>query len=447
VRIVIIGAGDVGFYLASRLSDEAHEVVLIDADPEKFQHAVDNLDVMTILGSGADPRVLEEAGLARADILMAVSGSEEANLLACLAATRAEVPVRVARVADPEAHGPGSLLPAEAFGVDLMISPERECAWETFQLLSTEAATDLVQFAGGRIRLMGMRLQHDAPVLGRPLRELDQELKSHRFVLAAVVRDGETMIPNGGTVLQADDKVFIVSPASEIKALPPLAGYAPFRLRRVMIAGGTPEAVHLAGHLRDHGVGCTILESDAARSRELAELLPGALVLKGDATDMELLQMEGVEGIDGFAALTSTDEVNMLVALLAKSCGARRVVPLVHKTDYMDLVERIGVDAAVSPRISAANAILRYIRRGSVASVAMVKGSRAEAMEGIIAQGSPLVGQRVQAIRFPKGSVLGALVRGDRIVMPRGRDRVEAGDHAIFFVLPDAVVAVGKLLE
>ena len=446
MRILIIGAGDVGFHLADRLSEEAQEVVVVDSDPAKIQHAADNLDVMTVLGNGADPGVLEEAGLARSDILMAVSGSEDANLLACLAASRAGVRVKVARVRNPDLHGPGSLLPAQAFGLDLMISPEHECAWEAFQLLTTEAATDLVRFAGGRMKLIGLRLQPEAPVLGRPLRELDRELKSHRFVLAAVVREEETRIPNGDTVLEAGDKVFILAPSSEIKRLPPLAGYPPFRLRRVMIAGGGDEAVYLAGHLRDHGIECTILEPDAVRSRELAELLPSALVLRGDATDMELLQMEGVEGVDGFAALTSKDEVNMLVALLAKTAGARRVVPLIHKTDYMGLVERIGIDAAVSPRLSAANAILRYIRRGSVASVATLKGSRAEAMEGVIAAGSPMVGRSVHSIRFPRGATLGALVRGDRIIMPRGPDEVEVGDHAIFFVLPEAVESVGKLL-
>jgi trk system potassium uptake protein len=447
MRIVIIGAGAVGFYLASRLSDEAQEVILVDSNPDKVQHAADNLDVLAILGNGANPAVLDEAGLARADLLMAVSGSEEANLLACLAASRAGVPVKVARVRNPEDHGPGSLLPGDAFGIDLMISPEHECAWEVFQLLATEAATDLVRFAGGQVQLMGIRLLPGAPVVGKSLSQLDRELKAHRFVAAALVRNGQTQIPTGSTVLEEGDKVFILSPSTEIKSLPPLAGYEPFRLRRVMIAGGSDEAVYLARHLKDHGVGCTILERDQDRSRELAGMLPGALVLKGDATDLELLQMEGVEGIDGFAALTDRDEVNMLVALLAKSCGARRVIPLIHKTDYMALVERVGLDAAVSPRISAANAILRYIRRGAVASVATVKGSQAEAMEGVIGPGSPLVGVHVRDLQLPGGAVLGALVRGRKVIMPRGRHRVEEGDHAIFFVLPEAVVAVGKLLE
>jgi trk system potassium uptake protein len=447
MRIVIVGAGAVGFYLARRLSDEAQEVVVIESDPEKAQHAEDNLDVLTIRGSGADPAVLESAGLAQADMLMAVSGSEDANLLACMAANKAGVDVKVARVRDPEAHGPASLLAAESFGIDLMISPEQECAWETFQLLATEAATDLIRFGGGLVQVMGVQLQAGASMAGKSLAELDREMQAHRFVVAAVVRDGESRIPTGSTVLQERDRVFIVAPSDEIKAFPALAGYEPFRLRRVMIAGGSDEAVHLTRHLQAHGVECTILERDQERSRELAEMLPHALVLKGDATDLELLQMEGVEGVDGFAALTDRDEVNMLVALLARSLGARRVIPLIHQTSYMTLVGRVGIDAAVSPRISAANAILRFIRRGSLASVGTIKGSRAEAMEGIIPVDSPLIGRELRDIRLPEGSVLGALIRRGRVIMPRGGDRIEPGDHAVFIVLPGAMDAVGELLE
>lgn len=448
MRIVIVGAGAVGFFLADRLSQEAQEVVVVDSDPEKVQHAADNLDVLALLGSGADPEVLRKGALERADLLVAVSGSEEANLLACVAAERAGVPVKVARVRDPGRFGPGSLLPAEQLGVDLLISPEQECAWEIFQLLATEAATDLVRFAEGKVLLIGLRVQEGAPVVGKALEELDRELgrKGHQFVLAAVVREEETLIPTGSTVLQAGDKLFVLTSSTDLRTFPPMAGYEPFRLRRVMVAGGSDEAVYLARHLKDHGVGCTVLERNPERARELAELLPGALILRADATDMELLQMEGVEGIDGFAALTDRDEVNMLVAILAKSCGARRVIPLVHKTDYMELVERVGLDAAVSPRISAANAVLRLIRRGKLESVATVRGSRAEAMEGVIEAGSPLAGRRVLEVSLPGGVVLGALVRGGRVIMPRGKDRMEVGDRAVFFALPEAVSAVGRLL-
>lgn len=446
MRVLIVGAGAVGFHLADRLTQEAHEVVVVDVDPEKVRHAADNLDVLAIRGSGSDLEVLEEAGIARTEILMAVSGSDDANLLACVIAERHGVPVKVARVRHPEHYGEDSALSRESLGIDLLIGPEQECAWEIFQLLSTPAATDLARFADGRVQLVGLRVMPDAPVVGRSLLELDRELRHPPFVLAAYVRGDRTEIPTGSTTLEAGDKVFILTRTDEVATLPRLVGSQAFQLKRVMIAGGSDEAVYLARHLARHGTSCTILERNRERSRELAEILPSALVLQGDATDLELLEMEGVEGVDGFVTLTDRDEVNMLVALLAKSLGAQRVIPLIHKIEYMNLVERVGLDAAVSPRISTANAILRYVRRGEVAAVATVKGSRAEAMETIIGTGSKMAGRKVRDIAFPPGTILGTLVRDGTVIMPRGHDSVEVGDHAIFFVLPEALASIEKLL-
>lgn len=446
MRILIVGAGAVGFYLARRLTEESHEVTLVDPDSEKIRRASENLDVLAIQGNGASLTVLEEAGIARTEILMAVSGQDEVNLIACLVAARHGVGTRVARVRHPEQFGPGSVLPRADLGADLLISPEQECAWEMFQLLSTSAATDLARFAEGRVQLVGLRVREGAPVVGRSLADLDRDLKGRRFVLAAVVRDDETRIPTGATVLEAGDKVYVLAPSSEMASLPTLAGHPPFTLRRVMIAGGSEEAVYLARHLLDRGVHCTLLDRNRDRCRELAELLPGALVLHGDATDLDLLEMEGVEGIDGFVTTTNRDEVNMLAAELAKTLGARRVIPLIHRVEYMTLVDRMGLDAAVSPRISAANAILRYVRGGPVTAVATVKESRAEAMETVVGPEARIVGRALHEAGLPEGALLGAIVRGDEVIMPRGDSVLEPGDHAIFFVLPGAVAELEKLL-
>jgi|GEM_PF-2138648 len=335
MRVLIIGAGAVGFYLARRLSDQAQEVAIVDPDPAKIQHAADNLDVLAVQGNGAAPPTLEAAGLAKTDILVAASGVDEVNLMACLAASRQDVKVKVARVRHPEHFAPGSLLSLQDLGVDLVISPEQECAWEIFQLLATPAATDLARFAEGRVQLMGLRVRPGAPVEGRSLAAFDQEVGDRRFVVAAVVRDGETEIPTGDTVLRADDKIFLLAPSRQTRKLPALAGHDTHEVRRVIIAGGSDEAVYLAQHLSQHRISSTIVEQSRRRARELAELLPESLILRGDATDLELLQMEGVEGVDGFVALTDRDEVNMLVALLAKSLGADRVIPLVHRAEYM----------------------------------------------------------------------------------------------------------------
>lgn len=446
MRVLIIGAGAVGFHLARRLTEESHEVTVVDSDPSRVQRATDNLDVLAIRGNGASIPVLDEAGIADTDILIAVSASDEVNLVACLVASQRGVGVKVARVSHPEYHESTSVLSREVLGVDLLIGPEQSCALEAFELLSTPAATDFARFAEGRVVLMGMRVLPDAPIAGRFVSQLEPFAKEHSFVVAAVVKDGETIVPRGSTRIEAGDKVFFVAPAHAGRSLTTLAGHEPFRLQRVMIGGGSDEAVYLSRHLLEAGAQCTILESDRERCRDLADLVPGALVLHGDTTDLDLLEMEGVEGIDGFVALTNRDEVNMLAALLAKNCGARRAIPLIHKMEYMALVERVGLDAAVSPRISAANAILRYVRKARVSSVATLKGSGAEAMETVVGENAKVAGRPLRDLKLPSGALIGAIVRDDRVIMPRGGDALEPGDHAIVFAVPEARAAIEKML-
>jgi trk system potassium uptake protein TrkA len=447
MRVLVVGAGEVGFHLARRLSEEGQDVVVIEADPERAEEVGASMDVMVVEGNGASLPVLEEAGIGATDLLLAVTSRDEVNLIACLAASQLDVGFRVARISNPEYYEDDSLLSRERLGVDLMINPERECAWEIFQLLNSEAATDLAQFAEGRLQLVGLRVREGAPVAGRSLAGLDRELGDRRYVTVAIVRDGRTEIPRGDSRIEAGDQIFILSPAEEMPGIPALAGYDRFRLRRVMVAGGSREAVHLARHLEEHDVGCTILEADRDRCVELAELLPETLVLHGDATDLDLLQMEGVEGIDGFVALTGQDETNMLSGLLAKHLGARKVISLIDRVEYAPLVSRVGVDATVSPRMSTVNAILRYVRRGNVRSVATLKGIDAEAMELVVAEGAAAGDRPLRDLDLPEHGVVGAIIRGKEVVTPRGDDVLRAGDRVIVFGSPEAVYGFEELLS
>jgi trk system potassium uptake protein TrkA len=445
MRILIIGAGEVGFHLAQRLSEEGQDVVIIEANPERAEYVSEQLDVLTIPGNGASLPILEQAGIRRARLVLAVTSRDEVNVLSCLAASRFNVEFKVARVSNPEYYREDSILSREHLGIDLMINPERECAWETFQLLNSEAATDLVRFADGAVQLIGLRVKPGAEVAGSTLAELDQKLKHYHFVTVGIVKNGVTEIPRGDSRMDVGDQVFVLAPSTELPAIPPLAGYHDFKLRRVMIAGGSEEAVHLARHLEEHDVACTLLETDRRRCFELAELLPKALILNADATNLELLEMEGVEGIDGFVAYTGSDETNMLSSLLAKTSGARKVISLIHRFEFMRLVTKVGIDAAVSARQSTVNAILRYVRRGNVQSVATLKGIAAEALELSVGPGSPIAGRALVDAEFPKGAVLGALIRGGAVIMPRGRDVVEVGDRAVVFALPEAIPDIERL--
>ncbi len=447
MRVIIVGAGEVGYHLAERLSQESQDVVVIEADPERAERASELLDVLTVVGNGASIPILEQAGVRGARILLAVTSQDEVNLISCLAASRLGVDYTIARISNPDYYARGSVLSRERLGIDLMINPEREAARETFQLLQSAAATDVANFAEGKVQLVGLVVREGARVAGKTVARLGEELLSFRYVLAAIVRDGRTTIPDGSSTIEAGDQIYVLSPVSEVASIPPLAGYAPFELKRVMIAGGSAEGLYLAEILEGSGVECTILDHDRRRCLQLTEALPKALVLHADATDLELLEMEGVSGIDGYVAATGNDETNLLSALLAKSVGARKVVSLIEKFEYLPLVPRVGLDAAVSPRMSAVNAILRYVRRGRVMTVATLKGIDAEAIEFSVAEDAPIANQVIADLGFPEGGIIGTILRGDTILIPRGPDRILPGDEVIVFALPEALPAIEKFFD
>jgi trk system potassium uptake protein TrkA len=445
LKVLIVGAGEVGFHLAQRLSEENQDVILIESDPERAEFSSQQLDVLTINGNGASLPVLEKAGVRGAQILLAVTSQDEVNLISCLAASRMGVRYTIARISNPEYYTRGSVLSREALGIDLLINPERECAWETWQLLQSVAANDVAQFAEGRVQLLGVRVREGAPVAGKTLARIGEELRSFHFVTAAIVRDGRTLIPRGADRIEAGDQIYLLAPTTEVQSVPPLAGYERFQLKRVMIAGGSAEGEYLARILEEQGVECTILDNDRRRCLELAEALPRALVLHADATDLELLEMEGVAGIDGFVASTGHDETNLLSSLLAKNVGARKVVSLVHKFDYLPIVPKVGVDASVSPRMATVNAILRYVRRGRVMTVAALKGIEAEAIEFNVTPACAIAGEQLEEVDFPEGALVGTIIRGEEIIIPRGGDRILPGDEVIVFALPGAISPIEKL--
>jgi trk system potassium uptake protein TrkA len=447
MKVLIVGAGAVGFALAEHLSEEGHDIVLVDQDVDRASYAQDQLDIMTLAGNGASLAVLEQAGIEKVDLIAAVSNVDEVNLIACMSAAQFGVPVKVARISNPDYFTEAGRLESARQGVDLMINPELECARETYQLLQSEAASELAFFAGGRVQLMGLRVQPDAPIIGRSLAEVAAGVKDRRFLTAAISRDGKTIIPGGDDIFQADDLAYIIGESKQMPLVLEMAGYPEFRLRRVMIGGGGRTAVYLSEILEDHGIDVTIIEADRSRCVKLAEKLKKALILHGNATDMELLEMEGVEEIDGFVVFTGSDDTNMLASLLAKTHGVPKVVSLINRIDYIPLVSRVGIDAAVSPRLSAVNSILRYVRRGVVVGVATLRGIEAEAIEFSVRAGSKLAGQALAEIDFPEHSLVGAITRGTKVKVPSGDAVLAIGDKVTVLALPDAVKAVEKLFQ
>ncbi|MCE2454319.1 MAG: Trk system potassium transporter TrkA [Gemmatimonadetes bacterium] len=448
MKVLIVGAGAVGFDLARRLADESQDVVVVDNEPERIEFISNQLDVLAIGGNGASIPVLSRAGVRDAGLILSVTSRDEVNLIASMAGKRMGAKRAIARISSPEYYQSGNVLSGDALGIDRMVNPERECARETYNLLRSEIATEVIPIADGLVYLIGLRLDADAPVLGRSLSVLGEEQAEagkRRYSAVAVMRGDRTIIPRGDTVLEAGDKTYLLCPPDAIADIGRLAGKERSHLQRVMIAGGSAEGERLARILCDNGISCTLVERDKPRSHEIAKAVPKALVMHADATHLELLEMEGVSGVDGFVAATGSDETNLLVSLLAKSAGAPKVISLVHEFDNLRLVPKVGIDAAVSPRMSTVNAIMRYVRRGKVATLAEVIDASAEALEYVIEQETPVAGRPLREDYMPAGAVVGAIVRDGKMIVPHGDDAPLPGDEVIVFALRNAVRKVAKL--
>lgn len=445
MRIIVVGAGEVGYHVAERLANERHDVVVVDVNADRLDYVSNHLDVAVLEGSGTSPAVLDRAQVDKSGLLIAVTNQDEVNLVACMSARTAQRMVKVARVSNPDFYRQGQHLHPGRFGVDVLINPEQELALETMRLLQATAATDIAVFADGAVQLVGLPVTEGAPIAEKRLADLGRDEANRSLLTVAVQRDDETVVPSGETLVKSGDVVYVSATIDHIPRALELCGHQRAALKRVMIAGGSVEAFYLVQLLQLHGVQATVLVADRTRAQELAEKLDQALILHGDATDVELLELEGVGGMDAFLALTDEDDTNILSSLVAKHSGAQQVITLINKSEYVHLASRIGLDAAVSPRLSAANAILRLVRRGSVTRVATFKGSDAEAISFVVSPESPVSGKALKDVDFPDGAIVAAIVHGGDVVVPRGWDKLEAGDTAIVFALPEAVQDVIKL--
>ncbi|HET9332824.1 MAG TPA: Trk system potassium transporter TrkA [Gemmatimonadota bacterium] len=439
MKVVVIGGGEVGYHLAARLSVEQHDVTVVERNPDLAGRIQSQLDVLVVEGNGASLTCLEKAGIRGADLLLAVTNFDEVNLIACLIAAQFQVELKVARVSNPEYSERRGILEEKRFGADLLINPEQECAREIFKLFHRLAATDVAEFAGGRVVLLALPVGSAAPAVGRSLEEIGRALEGRHFLTVAIDRDNESIIPDGATRIQAGDTIYLISEAEYLPEAYRLLGLEGERIRRAMLLGGGRVGTHLATMLEREGVQPTVIEQDRDRCVALAEKLESGLVLHGDATDLDLLSQEGIAETDGLAAVTSEDETNLLASLLAKHLGAKKVITLLKRSEYIPLVTRIGIDAAVSPRLSTANRILQHVRGGRILSMAVMERNQAEAMEYEVLPGSRVEGKRIADLHLPQGTILGSIERGDQVIIPRGDTRVEQGDRVVVFALPAAI--------
>ncbi|MFC1614928.1 Trk system potassium transporter TrkA [Gemmatimonadota bacterium] len=435
MKAIIIGAGDVGFHLAGRLSQQGEEICVIDLDQEKVDRVQDHLDVLAIQGSGVDHGLLTRAGVSGADTLIAVTDNDEVNIIACQLGHRYGVELKIARIRGEYYYGNNPLAPFGELGIDVMVNPEEACALEVERLLKRAAATDVVEFDNGAVVLMGIKISEHCLYRDMPLRRIAGEFERRKFLVAAISREDQTIIPHGDDVILQDDLLYVIGKNEATSEIFRLTGHEDRRLERVMVAGGTTVGILLARRLESDGVSPVIFEADRNRCGYLAEELGSTLVLNGDATDLDLLAAEGVDGVGGFVALTENDEANIISCLVAKNMGAGKTIAQIKRLEYLSLANRIGIDAVVNPHLSTVNAILATTARKGILSLVTLRGLSVQIMEVVIRAGLPVVGKPLKNLSLPGPCILGSVVRDQEIFIPHGDDRLEAGDKVIIFTL------------
>ena len=450
MKILIIGAGQVGYFLCERLSLEGHEVTLIDRDSDHLQRTQDRLNVMGIVGNGASAESLEQAGIKDTEIFIAVTDMDEVNILACLLAREYGVPTRVARVKSIEYSGGGAVLSKEKLGIDLLINPDDAVAEEISKIACRSGAFDVAEFVEGQIQFIGYRIGESSPLCDLTLKELGEIRGIYRFVVTAISRGDKTIIPRGDDTIQAGDRIFIFAHQKDMPAIQYMLKLEEEQVSkkpRIFILGGGHIGLRIAEMLEKRRFDVRLVDRNENRCHKLSAKLNRTMVIHADGTDIRTLIDEGVENADVFIAVTDNDETNILCSLLCKKHGARRALALVNNPELVNLAPTLGLDASVSPRLAAAGAILKYVRRGGVISLATVEGSNSEVLEIEVKQGSGIENKALQDLHFPAGAIIGAIVRGTTYEIPSGESRLKEGDRVVIFALPGALAKVERFFE
>ncbi|HCG77936.1 MULTISPECIES: Trk system potassium transporter TrkA [Thalassolituus] len=444
MKIIILGAGQVGGTLAENLSSEKNDITIIDTDTDRLRELQDRIDVKTVYGHGSFPHVLRDAGADDADMLVAVTNSDETNMVACqVAYTLFRTPTKISRIRSNAYLKQTDLFNVDAFPIDVLISPEQVVTKYIRRLLEFPGALQVLDFADGKVQLVAVRAYYGGPLVGQAISTLKDHLPNVETRVAAVFRRNTAIEPKGDTVIEADDEVFFIAGREHIHTVMSELRRAEDSYKRVIIAGGGNIGYRLAKALEKR-YRLKIIEHNPERARYLSENLDRTVVLHGSGTDKSLLEEENIENTDVFCALTNDDEVNIMASLLAKRHGARKVMTLINKAAYVDLVQGGMIDVAISPQQATIGSLLTHVRRGDVVNVHSLRRGAAEAIEAIAhgdSMSSKVVGRRVGEIKLPPGTTIGAIVRGDDVIMGRSDVVVESDDHVILFVMDKRHIA------
>lgn len=437
MKIIILGAGQVGASVAANLVNEDNDITLVDNNPAALQLISERYDLRTITGIASHPSVLTKAGAKDADMILAVTNSDEVNMIACqVAYTLFHTPTKIARIRETEYLKNTALFAQEALPVDVLISPEQLVTEYIKRLIDHPGALQVLDFADGKAQMVAIKASYSGILVGHSIRELREQLTGIDYKVAIIFRDNKAIIPNADTIIEANDEIFFISSHKSIRQLLQQIKFKEKPLKSIMIAGGGNIGLRLAKSLEDQ-YKVKLLEYDPEKAHIASEELKKTIVLNGDAADEDLLTEEDIDRTDVFCALTNADEANIISSMLAKRLGARKVMALINRAAYVDLVQSNTIDIAISPQQATIGSLLAHIRKGDVVVVHALRRGAAEAIEAIAhgnASSSKVVGRAIGDINLPPGTTIGAIVRGDEVLMGKKSSVIEAEDHMILIV-------------
>jgi len=452
MNVLILGAGEVGFHIASRLASEGNNVSVIDNDATRLQRVADTMDVKTILGHATHPSVLAQAGAANAELLIAATLSDETNMLACqVAHSLFKVTTKMARIRESDYVNHPHLFGRDELPIDLIISPEREAAKSIIKRFQIASAVDAQDFADGKVQLLGMRILPKSELAGIALNELSEVLGDLRAYVVAHEHNRHWRVPKPDTVLLAGDSLYLAVAKHEVDALLSCVGIEDnekrLTQRNALIVGGGHVGYIVAQQLEKMGVSVKIIEHNPMRAEWLAEHLDDTVVIHGNALDRQLLEEEAIDNMDDFLALTNDDETNILGSLIAKKYKVPHIVTLVNRAVYSDLMREMGLEITVSPRLTTASAILRHVRKGRIFGLSSLGDGTLEVLEAEAMKTSAILFTPLSELKLPENTVIGAIIRGDEVIIPDGNSTVEPLDHVLLITPGNALREVEKLFE
>lgn len=450
MKIIIIGAGEIGYDLASVLSSEKHDVTVLDREKECLNRVAESLDVLTIEGNATSVKDLVKTDVAEADILISVTSIDEVNMISGMIGKRLGAKMVIARIRSDEFSDDNAPLTPSDLGIDVMIHPELSAAQEIAQLLKRSSASDVINLAEDRMQLIGIRLEPNSPLIGKSLNEYSAAHSDVTFRVVAIGRRGRTIIPNGSVKLQKYDQMFVLAKTENIPFIIETTGKKETELNSVMIAGGSAMGAMIARILcadPSKNWSVKLIEPDYDTAEELAIELKEVMVLNGNPTDPDLLATEGISDMDAFIAVTEDEESNIISCLMAKHLEVKKTVALVSKPDFIPLAQTIGLDAVINKKVAASNEIHRYVRRGRVISVTELRGIKAEVIELQANKDSKITQKPIKKLRLPDGCVIGGVLCDGSVEIATGETEVKANDRVMIFCLPSAIDKVTKLFQ